>query len=100
MGEVTTVGNAFEWTSLAPEPLHVSLTPEDEHTRLQVIAHCGSWGAAFYLWSGMLALMVSLSLGGALDPAARVTMAHELTHALQDQRFGISGFHPDNSGQA
>jgi len=37
---------------------------------------------------------------GALDPAARVTMAHELTHALQDQRFGISGFHPDNSGQA
>lgn len=38
--------------------------------------------------------------GAELTPDVRVTLAHELTHALQDQRFGLRQLHGEDSGRA
>ncbi len=43
--------------------------------------------------------MVVLSRSGALGPTERTTYAHELTHALQDQHFGLEGLEIDAVGQ-
>ena len=43
--------------------------------------------------------MVVLSKRGALGPTERTTYAHELTHALQDQHFGLEGLEIDAVGQ-
>lgn len=43
--------------------------------------------------------MVVLSRSGALGPTERTTYAHELTHALQDQHFGLQGLEIDAVGQ-
>src|SRR5207245_1726987 len=38
--------------------------------------------------------------GTAVTPALRVTLAHELTHVLQDQHFGFSGIHKEGESGA
>lgn len=43
--------------------------------------------------------MVVLSRSGSLGPTERTTYAHELTHALQDQHFGLDGLEIDAVGQ-
>jgi len=43
--------------------------------------------------------MVVVSKSGAIGPAEKVTFAHEFTHALQDQSFGLEGIDVDAVGQ-
>jgi hypothetical protein len=38
--------------------------------------------------------------GDQITPDVRVTLAHELSHALQDQRFDLRRFREDNTGRA
>jgi hypothetical protein len=40
-----------------------------------------------------------VSKSGAIGPTERVTFAHEFTHALQDQHFGLQNLHIDTIGQ-
>ncbi|MER3417567.1 MAG: hypothetical protein C4343_00195 [Chloroflexota bacterium] len=43
--------------------------------------------------------MVVISKGAGLGPTERTTYAHEITHALQDQHFGLEGLDIDAVGQ-
>jgi hypothetical protein len=43
--------------------------------------------------------MVVVSKSGAIGAAEKVTFAHEFTHALQDQHFGLDGIDVDAIGQ-
>ncbi len=40
-----------------------------------------------------------VSKSGALGPTEKTTFAHEYTHALQDQNFGLKGLHLDAPGE-
>jgi hypothetical protein len=40
-----------------------------------------------------------VSKSGAIGPTEQVTFAHEFTHALQDQNFGLQNLHIDTIGQ-
>jgi hypothetical protein len=40
-----------------------------------------------------------VSRSGGLGPSEKTTFAHEYTHALQDQNFGLAGLHLDAPGQ-
>jgi hypothetical protein len=40
-----------------------------------------------------------VSKSGGIGPTERVTFAHEFTHALQDQHFGLQNLHIDTIGQ-
>jgi hypothetical protein len=40
-----------------------------------------------------------VSKSGGIGPTERVTFAHEFTHALQDQNFGLQNLHIDTIGQ-
>jgi len=57
----------------------------------------GSQIAGFYDPETKELFVVSRS--GAIGPAERVTYAHEFTHALQDQHFGLEGIDVDAVGQ-
>ena len=43
--------------------------------------------------------MVVVSKSGAIGAIEKVTFAHEFTHALQDQHFGLEGIDVDAVGQ-
>lgn len=76
VGYPKAVGRGFEWLSLQPDPIHVTLTPHGGQTRVRVTARFGQWAGVFCVAPFVLAAVVAtgivLSLGGtgALTPAA------------------------------
>ena len=62
VGFPKTVGKAFEWLSVQPNPLHVTLTPKGENTRLRVMERFGAWASLFYLLPATLAIMLTVIL--------------------------------------
>jgi hypothetical protein len=47
LGETTTVGKTFEWSSISPNLLHVTVSPRDDQTTIRVMGRFGDCAAIF-----------------------------------------------------
>ncbi|MCW3098259.1 MAG: hypothetical protein JWL77_3877 [Chthonomonadaceae bacterium] len=74
------VGKAFEWLSLQPDPLHVSVTPHGSNTRVRVTARFGPWAGMWYMLSTVLGIVlavltiVACGKSAALNPAVILSL--------------------------
>jgi hypothetical protein len=75
----------------------LGLLPADASLEDLYISLLSGVVAGFYNPKDKTLYVVSRS--GGLGPSEKTTFAHEYTHALQDQNFGIAGLHLDAPGQ-
>jgi len=75
----------------------LGLLPADASLADLYVDLLGSQVAGFY--DPETREMVVVSKSGAIGAAEKVTFAHEFTHALQDQSFGLDGIDVDAVGQ-
>jgi hypothetical protein len=75
----------------------LGLLPADAALGTLYVDLLGSQVAGFY--DPKTKEMVVVSKSGAVGPNEKVTFAHEFTHALQDQSFGLEGIDVDAVGQ-
>ena len=75
----------------------LGLLPADASLGDLYVELLGSQVAGFY--DPEAKEMVVVSKSGAIGGTEKVTFAHEFTHALQDQSFGLEGFDVDAVGQ-
>jgi hypothetical protein len=75
----------------------LGLLPADSSLADMYVDLLGSQVAGYY--DPETREMVVVSKSGAIGAAEKVTFAHEFTHALQDQSFGLEGIDVDAVGQ-
>jgi hypothetical protein len=75
VGHPKTVGKAFEWLSLQPDGLHVSLTPHGANTRVRVTARFGGWAVLFYVMPPPFFLALAVILCTALGKSDALSAA-------------------------
>lgn len=84
-----TVGDLYE---------HLGLLPDDTDLEQVVLEVTGAGVIGVYFPDRKE--MVVVESGAGLDPTARMTLAHEFTHALQDQHFGLEGLDIEDPTQS
>jgi hypothetical protein len=90
--------NPPEEIAVAQETLQaLGLLPADADLEQLYVDMLSSQVAGFYDTETKELFVVSRS--GSIGPAEKVTYAHEFTHALQDQHFGLEGIDVDAVGQ-
>jgi hypothetical protein len=67
VGTTTQVGRSFEWNGRGTDSeIHVTVTPEKEHSALRVTSSPSEWGIAIYVLAGMGWLLGSVATSTAL----------------------------------
>ncbi len=90
--------NPADEIAIAQETLQaLGLLPADADLEQLYVDMLGSQVAGFYDPEAKELFVVSRS--GAVGATEKVTFAHEFTHALQDQHFGLEGIDVDAVGQ-
>jgi hypothetical protein len=66
VGTASQNGKAYEWTSTAPDVIHVAVTPVGEALRIRVMSRYGEWGGLVYVGCFLAALLLSAATAGSL----------------------------------
>jgi hypothetical protein len=69
VGRSSRVGPSFEWLGGTDDPVHVTITPRADETRIRLFSRYGAYGAGLYVGAGTVASITSLALCAVLSSA-------------------------------